>query len=146
VTEVHVVVDDAAFLRVPAGLAYAVLTDVGSWPSWWPGTGVVDGRDGSFALRLGRGPGAIALTTTPSDWRHDRGFRTDPTGDVVGRCEWWLEPVAGGVVLHHLLDARTTRRGLRGRYRAHLRRGLWSLKDVLEASVRLALASGPMVP
>lgn len=87
-TRPHVVVDDAAFLRVPVGLAYMVLTDVATWSDWWPDVDVHPGQDGSFTVRFGRGVRAIVVRTRPSDWRHDRGLRTDLDGDVVGRCEW----------------------------------------------------------
>ena len=138
-------VDDDAFVRAPAALAYRRLTNINGWPDWWPGIRVapVAGatRAESYAIEWGRGPigPGIRLLATAGGWRHEVGFVLTLAGDLDGRSEFWLEPGYGGTVVHHLLvadsDARRPLMVLR-RYRAVLRRGLWAFKDRIQAEVR----------
>lgn len=141
----RVALDDAAYVRAPIGLAYAVLTDVEAWPSWWPGVAVAPaGRVDRWRVRLGRTGVAEALAGA---WRHDAGFRLtlggdDGDGDLDGTLEWWLEPLTRGVVVHLVLDVAVGRGGRRAAtdLRTLARRGLHGITDRLEAAVLLALA------
>ena len=134
--------DDDAFIRAPAGLVYRLLTDIGSWPGWWPGTRAdrVEDVDGeAWELRLGS---RLRVDAVPGDWRHDEGFRLSVTGDLDGVLEFWLEPTDGGTVVHVILHADTAaRRPLRvlARFRRAVRAGLWSFKDEVQGQLRTAL-------
>lgn len=135
-------VDDDGFVRAPRGLVYRRLTDVAAWPGFWPGCAVsaVAGADETHRVRL-RGPGLqrrLTIEVTAHTWRHDEGFRLDVTGDVTGSAEFWLQEGWGGTVVHHLasLEAAGPRpRAAAIAYRSCLRRGLWGLKDDLQAQV-----------
>src|SRR3954470_24107412 len=45
--------------------------------------------------------------------RGDQGIRWSITGDLVGRCQIWLEPFGDGVIVHYSLRAAPPRRGSR---------------------------------
>lgn len=139
-------VDDDGFVRAPPGLVYRRLTDLASWPGFWPGVTTTRAPgdperwriDAQAEARGARG-GALRLTAQPHAWRHDQGFHLDLTGDLVGRAEFWLEPGWGGTVVHHVATLRAAGRGARRRgvaYRALVRRGLCGLKDDLQSEVR----------
>lgn len=168
-----IVVDDAGFVRAPASLVYRRLTDVAAWPDWWPGARVERWRHGAVSdrrlegfsdlrlqgddprlegdlavLELRAGVGRrLRLGLRVHGWRHEQGFLMDVDGAVVGRAEWWLEAVPTGTVVHHLLDAspRDPRHAAvwRRGYRRAVRRGLWGLKDVMEAEMRRAAGVAP---
>lgn len=144
-------VDDAGFVRAPADLVYRRLTDIGRWPTWWPGAEVrplpPNGPEERWAVGFAAGPAfrlrcALAL----DGWRHEVGFRFALAGDLVGRGEFWLEPIAGGTIVHHLVEASTPlrrpRRVATG-YRWAVRRGLWGLKDVLQLETRTSTGLTP---
>ena len=137
----------AVLVRAPAGLVYAVLTDVDAWDTWWPGctsrrdpradaAGVAD----HHLLRLPGGRRTLRCRATVDGWRHDRGMRLAMRGGADVDAEWWLEPVADGVVLH-LLVAASGRRADRT-VRA-LGGGLQALKDHLELAVAVAAGRVP---
>lgn len=169
-------VDDDGFVRAPAGLVYPVLTAVDAWGTWWPGvTSTPADGDGRHALRLRR-PGPLPwtlqdavvdlaggaptvglaarraalrldLVATGGAWRHDEGFVLELGGDLVGRAEFWLEAVAGGTVIHHLLWA-TPADGIAAvpaltTYRRALRAGLLACKDRVQSDVRTRLGMQP---
>lgn len=137
-------VDDAGFVRAPRELVYRRVTDIRTWPSWWPGTRVRPlpsvGPDERWGLEIAAAPGLrLRLGLTPVRWRHDVGFELLLDGDLDGRGEFWLEEVRSGTVVHHLVVAgsplRWPSRVHRG-YRRAARRGLWGLKDVLQLEAR----------
>lgn len=143
--------DDATFVRAPESLVYRRVTDLASWPTWWPGCEVAvltstSGPD-RFAVRLAAGRGRrMACTMRPHGWRHDLGVVLALEGDLVGRGELWLEPTGGGTVVHHVLAATTPlRRPQRvlEAYRRAVRAGLWGLKDLLQAEVRTGVGLIP---
>jgi hypothetical protein len=153
VTPVAIFVDDDGFVRAPAPLVYRRLTHVLAWPTWWPGVRVharpperAPGADASeppdevVALELAGAPGRrVRLTARLHDWRLDAGFAMALRGDLVGRAEFWLEPGHGGTTVHHLVVAETTHPrplDVHADHRRAVRRGLWSLKDLLELEVR----------
>lgn len=155
-------VDDDGFVRAPALKVYRRLTNVAAWPHWWPGvrveqlpdperapeTDIEVDSDGAEAwqLRWRDRLLRIDLEAVVYGWRHETGFRMDLSGDVTGRAEFWLDPSFGGTVVHHVLVAQTDQRRpvrlLKG-YRRVLRRGLWALKDHLQAEVRQDLELMP---
>ncbi len=139
----------AVLVRAPAGLVYAVLTDVDAWDAWWPGcTTRRDPRPGRATgdagdhhlLRLPVGRRGLRCRAAVGGWRHDRGLRAELRGGADAEAEWWLEPVEGGVVVHLLVTARGRRadrtvRALGG--------GLQALKDHLELAVAVAAGRVP---
>ena len=144
-------VDDAAFVRAPAGLVYRRLTDVSRWPTWWPGTRVrpmpPEDGDETWGLELAGAPlRRLRLAARLHGWRHDQGFALALRGDLVGRAEFWLEPGHGGTVVHHVAVASTDRpraRTVEGDYRRALRRGTWGLKDALQLEARTSAGLPP---
>lgn len=143
-------VDDEAFVRAPAPLVYRRLTNIGRWPTWWRGLRVTAMADGAgretWALELApsrwRG---LRVAAQPHTYRHDVGFQLALSGDLDGRAEFWLAPVEGGTVVHHLLAAEpagSPRAALR-LYRAAVRHGLWGFKDAVQAEVRTAVGLQP---
>lgn len=143
-------VDDDGFVRAPATLVYRRLTDIGRWSRWWPGVRTSRMSDGSdrevWALELAQHRWrALRVAAWPHTYRHETGFVLSLTGDLVGRAEFWLEPVAGGTTVHHVVAAEPTidaSAALRT-YRSVLRRGLWGLKDALQTEVRTAMGMAP---
>lgn len=143
--------DDATFVRAPESLAYRRITDLASWPTWWPGCAVaaLPSEPGAerFAVRLATGRGrTLACTIRPHGWRHDLGVVLDLEGDLDGRAELWLEPTGGGTVVHHVLAATTPlARPARvlDAYRRAVRTGLWGLKDLLQVEVRTGVGLAP---
>jgi uncharacterized protein YndB with AHSA1/START domain len=136
--------DDAGFVRAPVELVYRRLTDVADWPSWWPGLRVRSappvGGDEVWLLDVPAGRlRQVRLAARCHGWRFNAGFHLALHGDIDGRGEFWLEPVAGGTVVHHVLSGTTTlphpRRVLADHRRA-VRRGLWGLKDALQLETR----------
>jgi hypothetical protein len=143
-------VDDAGFVRAPAPLVYRRLTDVGRWPTWWRGVRTTPMGDGTgrevWALELSRDRlRGLRVAAWPHGYRHETGFRLALTGDLEGESEFWLEPVDGGTVVHHLCAASATRAPARtlATYRVVARRGLWGLKDALQTEVRTAIGLAP---
>jgi len=144
-------VDDAGFVRAPIELVYRRVTDIRTWPSWWPGTEVRGlpsvGSDERWAMELAAGAGLrLRLGVTPVRWRHEAGFELLLDGDLRGRGEFWLERAGDGTVVHHLVVAtsplRWPTRVHRG-YRRAVRRGLWGLKDVLQLEARTSVGLVP---
>lgn len=135
-------VDDDGFVRAPAEDCYRVLTHIAAWSRWWPMTRVQDlpGPD-CFRLRIGSGPRTSTVDVRAHGWRHARGFHLAVTGDLVGDLELWLEPGWDGTVVHHLATLREAQRGSARRYRRWARRGLWGVKDEVQAAVLRAGAS-----
>lgn len=143
-------VDDDGYVRAPAPLVYRRLTDIARWPTWWRGVRASPMQDGTdrevWALELARDPvRGLRLAAWPHTFRHEVGFTMTLTGDLVGQCEFWLEPVMSGTVVHHLLSAEATGRARPAltTYRAVLRRGLWGLKDAVQTEVRTAVGLVP---
>lgn len=143
-------IDDDGFVRAPAPLVYRRLTHVGAWDEWWPGmrvtpvpsTGDDDPADReSWDLRLRDGWHRLRIRAEVGGWRHEAGFTMRLSGDLDGTAEFWLEPSHGGTVVHHVVVARTERRGLMvlRTYRRVLRRGLWAFKDRVQSEVRTGL-------
>jgi hypothetical protein len=79
---------DETYVRAPAARVADRLRDPAFWRTWWPRRELVVFMD-----------------------RGDEGVRWTVTGDLVGSCEVWLEPYAGGVIVHYFLRAEPTRRG-----------------------------------
>jgi hypothetical protein len=153
-------VDDDGFVRAPADLVYRRLTNVASWPTWWPGiavrplppelapdAGPGDSPDECWALELRGAPlRRVRMAARLHSWRHEAGFSLALRGDVEGHAEFWLEPGFGGTVVHHLLIGRTDlRHPLRvyRDYRRALRRGFWGLKDLLHLEARTSVGLEP---
>ena len=143
-------VDDDGFVRAPAGLVYRRLTDIGRWPTWWRGVRTTPMDDGTgrevWALELARDRfRGLRMAAWPHTYRHEVGFKLSLTGDLVGDAEFWLEPIAGGTVVHHLVVAEPTRRSRStlATYRAVARRGLWGIKDAVQTEVRTAVGLQP---
>lgn len=142
--------DDDTFVRAPAARVYRAVADVAGWPRWWRGCEVLalgPATPDRWAVRLGppwrRG---VRLAVRAHGHRPDVGVHLELDGDLVGRAEFWLEPVGGGVVVHHLLVARAPGarpvRTLR-RYRTAVRHGLWGLKDRIQTAVRVEAGLHP---
>jgi uncharacterized protein YndB with AHSA1/START domain len=142
-------VDDDGFVRAPVGLVYRRLTDIERWPQWWPGVRVaaLDDAQGTerWALQVGSSRSSLSLVVAPHSWRHDAGFALAVSGDLEGSGEFWLQPVAGGTVIHHVLSAQPRGAALvvMRTYRQALRRGLWGFKDALQTEVRTAVGLQP---
>ncbi|MCW2524940.1 MAG: polyketide cyclase / dehydrase and lipid transport [Frankiales bacterium] len=117
---------DAAPPRVAAAVA-----EPAAWLSWWPGL--------TLTLTLDRGL---------------QGRQWAASGPWEGSIEIWLEPMLGGVLLHHYLRLRRAESGrgdgdgpLRRRigpgrhaerdFAWHAKRVFWQLKDELEATGNL---------
>lgn len=133
----------AVLVRAPAGLVYAVLTDVDGWDVWWPGCttsrdpGGADDGDDHHHLVLTAGRRRIRLHAAVGGWRHDRGARIAATGraGTSAAGEWWLEPRPDGCVVHLLVTAEGRRADRLVRL---LGSGLQALKDHLELAVAVA--------
>ncbi|HSK24428.1 MAG TPA: hypothetical protein VK906_14680 [Egicoccus sp.] len=153
-------VDDDGFVRAPAGLVYRRLSDVAGWPQWWSGARVRpmppergpdaapgDPPDEVWALDLPvTSLRRLRLGARLHGWRHEQGFVLALRGALDGRAEFWLEPVAGGTIVHHLLnaDVPTHRfRAVHRDYRRAVRRGLWDLKDRLHLEARTSAGLRP---
>lgn len=143
-------VDDDGYVRAPIALIYRRLTDIGRWPTWWSGVRTLRLSDGTgrevWALELGRSRWrGLRVAAWPHTYRHEVGFTLALTGDLVGEAEFWLEPAAGGTVVHHLLSAEPTGRArpALATYRAVARQGLWGLKDAVQSEVRTAVGLRP---
>lgn len=118
------VIDESFVVAAPDVLAEA-LRDPALWQQWWPDLEVSVVQD-----------------------RGRDGQRFAVTGALVGTAEFWLEPWGDGVVLHYFLRGDLTRPGsaveprevaprraareVRDRSQQH-KRGVWALKDRLEA-------------
>lgn len=144
-------IDDATFVRAPIALVYRRITDVGAWPAWWTGLRVrsqppVAGNE-RWALSLAIGPACILRSgMTCERWRHEAGLQVRLDGDVEGRAEFWLEPLARGTVVHHVASATTGLwwpRHVGAGYRRAVRRGLWGFKDLLHLEMRTSLGVLP---
>lgn len=136
-TDLHV--DDDGFVRARPARCYRVLSDVASWPAFWPRTDVVDLGGNHYTLVVGRRPRRLRLEASTGAWRHETGFTATLRGDLAGSWEVWLEPGWGGTVVHHVVAAR----GIASappRFRRWLRAGLWGLKDHLEAPAAAGVA------
>lgn len=151
-------VDDDGFVRAPRALVYGRLTDITSWPTWWPGvvcapatapetSSSIAGSGQVWDSTWKLGPrGSLDLRLAATRWRHEAGFSLAVSGDLDGRMEWWLEDAVGGTVVHHLLVAEASQPRpltlLKG-YRRRLRQGLWGFKDRLQDEVRAELGMQP---
>lgn len=143
-------VDDDAFVRAPVELVYRRLTDIAGWGDWWRGVQVQPMADApgraTWALEFARGRWrGVRLAGSPHAHRHQKGFKLAVTGDIDGEIEFWLEPVPGGTVVHHLMTGHAAgrERSLQRTYRTVARRGLWCLKDALQTEVRTAMGMQP---
>lgn len=136
----------AVLVRAPVGSAYATLTDVDGWDAWWPGCSTrrdpVDGTapGDHHRIRLRAGRRGLRSRMVVDGWRHDVGLRAVLRGGADAEVEWWLEPVAAGVVVHLLVTARGRRaeRTVRA-----LGDGLQAVKDHLELAVAVAVGRVP---
>jgi hypothetical protein len=110
-------VDETYIAAEPARVALR-FRDPASWPHWFPG-----------------------LTMSVFMDRGDAGVRWSVAGRLLGSAEVWLEPVAGGTLLHYylrvdLVDGSSSVRAIdRARRREALawKRRVFALKDELEA-------------
>lgn len=133
--QIHLI--DETWIDAPVALVSAVVADPANWPGWWPTLDLTVTRD-----RRLKGMQWAARSGEPVTRR---------AGRLRGTVEIWLEPLAGGVILHHYLrldpvdgrplPARAANR-LTRRYAWHAKRVFWRLKDQLEAGP----ASGPGRP
>lgn len=110
---------DDTWIDCPVRTVSARVANPDNWARWWPG---------------------LELMVTCD--RGERGIIWTAGGPYRGSVEIWLEPVSGGVTLHHFLRldpasggrmsprsaARTTRK-----FAWHAKRVFWALKDELEA-------------
>jgi len=143
--------DDATFIRAPESLVYRRITDLASWPSWWPGCDVATlpapPGEQRFAVRVDAARGRrVACTVRPHGWRHDLGVVLALGGDLEGRGELWLDPSGGGTVVHHVLSATSPSprpHRVVSAYRQAVRSGLWGLKDLLQVEVRTGVGLAP---
>ena len=85
---------------------------------------------------------AGALVLQAYEDRGVAGCRSVVSGELVGSCEWWIEPVRDGAVVHFWLRAKPGReqilwrrreRLLLAQYGSRWRRCAFALKDELEA-------------
>lgn len=108
---------------------------------------VIDpGRRDRWSLRWRAGRRQVRFEADVYGWRPAKGFHLALEGDLQGRAEFWLEPISGGTVVHHLLVATSHRRHpvrLLRTYRRVLRVGLWACKDDLQSQVRQHVGLAP---
>lgn len=138
----------AVLVRAPAGPVYAALTDVDGWDAWWPGCRTRravpspgEGRSGPADHHDVRFAGRLRCRLRVDGWRHDAGLRAAVRGGADADVEWWLEPLADGPTVVHLL---VTARGRRAdRVVRALGDGLQALKDHLELVVAVAAGRVP---
>lgn len=143
--------EDVALVRAAAPAVHDRLVDPLRWSAWWPGVRVQPSSFGGgvgpslVALEVGRWR-QLRLAVRPYHPRPGRGVVLDLRGDLRGRAEFWLEPVDGGVLVHHLLTATTPLAAgdrVAGWYRRAVRRGLWGLRDHLHDEVRFTMGLAP---
>ncbi len=136
----------AVLVRAPAGLAYAVLTDVDGWDAWWPGCRtrreavprVAGDAADHHVLRL---PGSRQCRLRVHGWRHDEGFRAELRGGSDADVAWWLAARSDGTTV---VDLHVAARGRRpARTVRALGVGLQALKDHLELAVDVAAGRVP---
>lgn len=115
---------DDSWIDAPPELVAAAVADASRWPGWWP----------TLELRVARDRGV-------------KGIQWQVRGRYRGSAEIWLEPMTGGVVLHHFLrlevaepaGSAMSRRAVRAatrRFAWHAKRVFWQLKDELEGPNR----------
>jgi hypothetical protein len=121
-------IDETFVVAEPAAVA-AALAEPALWERLWPGLDPVVFQD-----------------------RADKGIRLSITGDLVGSCEFWVEPWGDGAIVHYYLRADITRRGsrtdpitasgprlwrraikVRTKHASRVKAGLNEVKDRLEA-------------
>lgn len=138
---------DAILVRAPAASVYRVLTDLDGWPRWHARCRTVRlpddaTRDGDgHAVRLPDGRRSWRIEVRAHGWRHDLGVRWEVRGAVALATEWWLEPVAEGTVVHHVVHASPAGRRDEARIARHRRAvggAMQALKDHLELAVAIA--------
>ena len=112
---------DETYVACPPAVIARVAADPASWARWWPDLDLEVTRD-----------------------RADKGVQWSVRGALTGSMEIWLEPIAGGTVLHWFLRADpptslTPRRAARereGRVRSW-KRHAFALKDRAEGAERV---------
>jgi len=125
--QIHLV--DETWLAVEPDQVVAEVTDPANWARWWP----------SLELRVTRDRGVKGM-----QWAALSRPTSRPLGQarLAGTVEIWLEPMLGGVLLHHYLrldpadDRRLGRRAadrVTRRFAWQAKRQFWQLKDRLEA-------------
>jgi len=130
--QIHLV--DETWLAVEPNRVVAEVTDPANWARWWP----------PLTLRVTRDRGLKgmqwAAVSRPVSSSKLTGWRHRPA--LAGTVEIWLEPMLGGVLLHHYLrldpvgDRRLGRRAadrVTRRFAWQAKRQFWQLKDRLEA-------------
>lgn len=151
-----VAINDAGFVRAPVDLVYRRITDVPTWSTWWPGLRTRRLPPGSdpghgqpsadrerWGVEIRPGPASvIRFGLAVVRRRPGVGMDFVVEGDLHGRGEFWMEAMAGGTVVHHLMTATTSLRWpihLQRRYRRSVRRALWGLKDTLQSEMRTSM-------
>ena len=136
----------AVLVRAPAGLTYAVLTDVDGWDAWWPGCRTrrdpAARADGDAAdHHVVRLPGYRRCRMRVHGWRHDEGFRAELRDGMDADVAWWLGARPDGTTV---VDLHVAARGWRPtRSVRALGAGLQALKDHLELAVDVAAGRVP---
>lgn len=113
----HLHLIDETWIDRPPGAVAVQVADAGNWALWWPELELTVARD-----------------------RGIKGMQWTVAGRYRGTAEIWLEPMQGGVLLHHYLrldvvGGRPAPRQLRRLDRAlawQAKRVFWALKDDLE--------------
>ena len=112
---------DDSWIDAPPDVVAAAVADQSRWPEWWPSLELMIARD-----------------------RGIKGIQWQVVGPYRGSVEIWLEPMTGGVVLHHFLrldpaGSSMSRRAVRAatrRFAWHAKGVFWTLKDELEGPNR----------
>jgi hypothetical protein len=113
--QIHLI--DETWIDRPVEVVVAAVAAPSNWPLWWPQLQVAVSRD-----------------------RGLKGIQWAVTGSYTGTAEIWLEPVQGGVLLHHYLRLDAAGGPLSRRRAAAIgrefawqaKRVFWALKDDLE--------------
>ena len=137
---------DSVFVRARRVDLHAVLEQVGSWGSWWPGMQtepIAAGPLGTGARVVLHPPGLLRpaqrYTVEIVKNRRQRALGLDLrySGALDGAAELYYLDEAAGTVVTYLLRARVADRRWRGTladHRAGMRAGLDALKDRFERS------------
>jgi hypothetical protein len=120
---------DETWIDAPADAVANEVATPGMWRMWWP----------TLSLTVTRDRGLKGQQWTAGGQAPSHRFRR--ARPLTGTVEIWLEPMRGGVLLHHYLrldpvgeqlSRRASERITRD-FAWHAKRQFWQLKDRLEA-------------